>query len=397
MTKQIRKKVFETNSSSSHSLTMSSGDLVKRPFAAKVLRAGVIELTVGEYHWEWRRYYEPAAKLAYLLTQITGGELPAGDSESITAQLREDNERFAMLEQVVLDHTGCKLLVTPGSGGIDHQSGPQEKGVGLELFNNADTLRDFLFKADSYIETGNDNSPAPWEIMTDRGRELYYAPYITEVPDDYVSVKLTPLHNHRSDGFATGAGGVVTPTRTPKLHAGLLKSAIIASAHWECRGYYNDFENREVRGYSAAEASCGGADYGFKLAPNFTASYDYQRGEGYDKQVTFVARVPRELAEQLAALDPKGYRDHQLAEAVRMVKQAVDELKKQPAHHYYQTQLAEARAKVLKLGGKKALAALPTVTPAKVVKAAPAKKAAVKKVAAKKAPAKKTSVKKTAP
>lgn len=396
MTKQIRKKVFETNSSSSHSLTMSSGDLVKRPFAAKVLREGVVELTVGEYHWEWRRYYEPQAKLAYLLTQITDGNLPSGDSESITAQLREDNERFAMLEQVVLDHTGCKLLVNPGSGGIDHQSGPQEKSIGLELFNNADTLRDFLFKADSYIETGNDNSAAPWEIMTDRGRELYYAAYIVEVPEDYVSVKLTPLHNHRSDGFATGAGGVVTPARTPKLHAALLKSAIIASAHWECRGHYNDFEHREVRGHSAAEASRGGADYGFKLAPNFTASYDYKRGEGYDNRVTFVARVPKELAEQLAALDPKGHRDHLLAEAERMAKLAVKELQKQPTHRYYQTQLAEARATVLKLGGKKALAALPTVAPAEAVKKAPAKKIAAKKAAAKKAPAKKTSVNKSA-
>jgi hypothetical protein len=52
MTKQIRKRVFETNSSSSHSLTLSPGDLVAQPFSDDVLRSGVLSV-------ELLRLYRP--------------------------------------------------------------------------------------------------------------------------------------------------------------------------------------------------------------------------------------------------------------------------------------------------------------------------------------------------
>lgn len=54
---QKRCGVFETNSSSSHSLTLSQSQLVAAPWPASMLREGIIPLSVDVYGWEWRRYY----------------------------------------------------------------------------------------------------------------------------------------------------------------------------------------------------------------------------------------------------------------------------------------------------------------------------------------------------
>ena len=56
MTEQIRKNVFETNSSSSHSLTVSEGDITGQPFSDHTLREGVVIVGKGEYGWEFEQY-----------------------------------------------------------------------------------------------------------------------------------------------------------------------------------------------------------------------------------------------------------------------------------------------------------------------------------------------------
>lgn len=154
MTEQIRKNVFETNSSSSHSLTVSEGDITGQPFSDHTLREGVVIVGKGEYGWEFEQYYGIYDKLAYLITQINYEDIPQGDAATVTAELRESDPRFDMLCRVVEEHTGVKLQVQPGSTGyVDHQS----SDVGLELFDDEKQLRQFLFNSNSYIETDNDN------------------------------------------------------------------------------------------------------------------------------------------------------------------------------------------------------------------------------------------------
>lgn len=154
MTEQIRKNVFETNSSSSHSLTLSAGDIEKQPFADDVLREGVYLVKKGEFGWEQEEYYRIEDKLSYLFTQVVSEKIPQGDAEDITATLRGINKEFDMLCRVVQEHTGVKLLASPGSDGyIDHQS----SDVGWELFHDEAQLRQFLFSPRSYVETDNDN------------------------------------------------------------------------------------------------------------------------------------------------------------------------------------------------------------------------------------------------
>ena len=50
--------------------------------------------------------------------------------------------------------TGCRLQFELGScAGIDHQS----VGVGTELFDDQERMRQFLFSPGTYLATGNDN------------------------------------------------------------------------------------------------------------------------------------------------------------------------------------------------------------------------------------------------
>lgn len=182
MKKQTRASVFETNSSSSHSLTFGNSKLNETPFPPEILKSGVVSIQAREYGEEWFRYYSTVGKLEYLLTQLSDGRVTNATSKT---------PEFTLLYDVVKEFTGCTLLAKKSRGGIDHQSAREEAAVGLELFKNKEKLCQFLFDSASYVQTGNDNSHAPWIIETDRGSsELFYVNHMREIPPKYVALKL---------------------------------------------------------------------------------------------------------------------------------------------------------------------------------------------------------------
>jgi hypothetical protein len=65
-----------------------------------------------------------------------------------------------MIKRVVFKHTGCHIVQDVENpteiGYIDHQSASYE-GENMEMFEDEQTLHDFLFSNNSYIQTGNDN------------------------------------------------------------------------------------------------------------------------------------------------------------------------------------------------------------------------------------------------
>lgn len=67
--KQIRQSAFETNSSSSHSITISYGDYTPDKL---YVENGVLEIYTGEFGWEHEDYYDAATKAAYCLTWLKG-------------------------------------------------------------------------------------------------------------------------------------------------------------------------------------------------------------------------------------------------------------------------------------------------------------------------------------
>ncbi len=132
MKKTIRRKVFETNSSSTHSISISNGitDSIIAPDYDNIIR-----LTGGDFGWEQCIYHNAMDKANYC----------AQDQE-----YNEDN--LVMLKEVIEEHTGYPVEIDL-YGYIDHQS----KGTSNEAFENKETLENFIFNSNCYIETDNDN------------------------------------------------------------------------------------------------------------------------------------------------------------------------------------------------------------------------------------------------
>jgi hypothetical protein len=172
MTVQIRNAVFETNSSSSHSVTVSREELADDFGISKAtLRSGVIRAEIaGHYGWAWKRYYSPGAKIAYLATQLAGHHADGMEGVDVTKFMRRD-AGVASLIDLVQRRTGCRVeIIGADDASIDHDS----VGVGTELFDDEDVLMRFIFGPGSFVQTGNDNNTAPMWIDTDRGSERYH-------------------------------------------------------------------------------------------------------------------------------------------------------------------------------------------------------------------------------
>ena len=142
---QIRQGVFETNSSSTHSMCIHPGNKY-------VPNMSKLEIETGEFGWEEETYYGMDDKLSYALTYALGGN---------------SNKYIEMLNEVLTDNMPdtditydgmsyeelLDLDVSADFGFIDHQSLDEAS----EMFLSKSNLEDFIFGRDSYFETDNDN------------------------------------------------------------------------------------------------------------------------------------------------------------------------------------------------------------------------------------------------
>lgn len=293
----IRKAVFETNSSSSHSLTMGAGDLVEAPFPREILRQGFVELSAGEFGWEWFRYYTPLNKLTYLFTQITDGQVPG----SIDA-LCEVSAEAAMLREVVKEYSGCDLRLLKSEGYIDHQSARGDGATGLKLFRDKDTLKAFVFGASSCIQTGNDNSGPDKYIQTDRGKEDFFAAHYARVPADAYPLALA-VESHWSQEWTNKAGQVL-PTLFPDWWEAVKKEGVVTVLKYVSKGTLDYY--RHQRGGFTGMAFGDLSEAGFRFTESLKASYQHMPQQGLERpyQLTTEIRlmVPKPLAEEGARL-----------------------------------------------------------------------------------------------
>lgn len=143
---KVRRSVFETNSSSNHSLSIGDGGYL---IGLTPDEEGKICLTPHEYGWEHDVYDDPISKLIYLWIY----------AEDWSGPKRE--EHHAILAEMVRDHTGGELVMNRSDckyyphGYIDHQS--VEDCRLHYLFEDREQLRQFAFGSSSTLETGNDN------------------------------------------------------------------------------------------------------------------------------------------------------------------------------------------------------------------------------------------------
>lgn len=133
--KLIRMCVWETNSSSTHSVSIADDT---KEFVMDTLypdQNGVITLTGGEFGWGWFKHNDALTKANY------------------AAQAFNGNEHYQeMLTDIIKDQTGAEEVIFDCEEGyIDHES------YGTAPMNREE-LKRFIFDKNSWLFGGNDNS-----------------------------------------------------------------------------------------------------------------------------------------------------------------------------------------------------------------------------------------------
>ena len=138
----IRCGVFETNSSSTHSITIAGEQCTQRETLP--VEDGMCRIYPGKFGWEERTYFDAATKASYCLTW---------------AKQCENDATLGMLRRVVASETNAEVLFCESVddyykwGDIDHQS----NHIAAEAFESDNLLRHFIFCPESILVTDNDN------------------------------------------------------------------------------------------------------------------------------------------------------------------------------------------------------------------------------------------------
>lgn len=136
--KNIRRSVFETNSSSMHSLSIiGSSNMVSKDKFGKITR-----VKYGEYGWGYDRLSTPVEKLSYMITEY-----------------KDNDYMFDLVIKTFEDYTGSTVIIEELDDGyypkgyIDHQS----HGTIDDVLSDSITIRDILFDYKYSIIIDNDN------------------------------------------------------------------------------------------------------------------------------------------------------------------------------------------------------------------------------------------------
>ncbi len=168
MKKLIRKGVFETNSSSCHSITIEGKSGVYDDIPT-VEKDGSIFIRSGEFGWEIENYDDFGSKASYIAVYIRDwvrDEVKKSAFKEIFENIiiettgcdRVEYENFFWdQEETTYEHNGKieKYMSSLGEGYIDHQS--VESSDYDYLFEDIDKLKNFLFNSNSILHTDNDN------------------------------------------------------------------------------------------------------------------------------------------------------------------------------------------------------------------------------------------------
>lgn len=156
--KQIRNSVFETNSSSTHSVTisMSGGDYLEKPSELPVIK-------FGEFGWEEVKYSEVEDKLSYFVTMI-GSKISYMKENEERMNLFLSSNHFLWLKEMVKEHCGFDLVVEMLDedlfpfGYVDHQSQDTLSSFWSDDKDEFKKLsKDFIFNIKYGFMTDNDN------------------------------------------------------------------------------------------------------------------------------------------------------------------------------------------------------------------------------------------------
>ena len=159
----IRQSVFETNSSSTHSVCIHRKNLTCDS-NIRVQSDNCVHVNLGEFGWEFEVYCSAKEKLSYILTLLTevNGINHWCDTQTYKHQELMDEicnlDEWSTIKKCVCSHCNCEdLIVDSFNGYIDHQSYEDYRSVQDFLDDYGITLEEFIFSSNVELNTGNDN------------------------------------------------------------------------------------------------------------------------------------------------------------------------------------------------------------------------------------------------
>lgn len=167
--KIIRRNTFETNSSSTHSISLFN-NILDQTITEDYLgnTSGELHIKLGTYDWGWKTISSAYDKLQYLLTSLAQSlACNFWYSNEITDEALEeskdviyDDSCFQHLEYAVHKNSRfTSIVIDDFQGYIDHES----YSYVYDLIEEANCLylEDFLFSSSVQVRQGNDNSQDP--------------------------------------------------------------------------------------------------------------------------------------------------------------------------------------------------------------------------------------------
>lgn len=132
----IRQSVFETNSSSMHSLSIIGSDRMTNVITEDAT------VTYGEYGWGYDTLTHPLDKISYIITQYS-------DDEEMKETVKRAFKNYTGFELTIVE-TGDKYY---SKGYIDHES----YGMICEFVKDENAIVDIVFNDKYTIVIDNDN------------------------------------------------------------------------------------------------------------------------------------------------------------------------------------------------------------------------------------------------
>jgi hypothetical protein len=175
---QVRDLCFESNSSSTHSVSVAAEDVIERTFPQDMLRAGLISLhpNPAGYGWGYHRYYRPENILAYFVSLAYGQWIVMPDmvGKDVLPKLRKNKAVDRLISHMEKEHRCQFEYIYPEktefvSLGVYVDSGSPL----MPVLNDWTTFKTLMFGRASYLQTGNDNQGPPLWIKSDLGDQLY--------------------------------------------------------------------------------------------------------------------------------------------------------------------------------------------------------------------------------
>lgn len=159
MKRQIRNGVFETNSSSTHSICIAKDVELTIPRS--------LHFSFGEFGWACDTLQSVDEKASYLYTGLFASDMK-DEIEQIVATLTSKGIDVTCEEAVYVDGNSY----AENEGYVDHAN--ELTDFLSAVCSDEDRLMRYMFSDLSFIITGNDNDDEDVDINVDYGYEGYY-------------------------------------------------------------------------------------------------------------------------------------------------------------------------------------------------------------------------------